>query len=85
MYIIHIPELDFSSLFLLLLPKTFVVPILVFPLFKITTQPQVAPQAPCPRRGIHVLAPLDLHFEVDCFIHYHQMTSVLRDITFSYL
>ena len=76
MYIIHIPELDFPVFSFL--RNTFVVPFQYFLSMKNNSTSQVVPQAPCPRRVSHVLAPLDLHFEVDCFMHYHQMTSVLR-------
>jgi len=84
MYIIYIPELDFSSLFFTC-QILFADPLSVLSLFsEELLNIKVAPVALAhqPRRVSHVLSPLDLHFEVD---HHHHMIGVLPDFTFSYL
>ena len=82
MYIFYIHWARLSSLFFL--PNTFVSPLSVFPLFaeeplKIKTWRQSLWHMVL---GVNsqVLAPLDLHFEVD-----HHMTSVPSDFTISNL
>ena len=83
MYIIDIPELEFSSLSFL--PNTFADPLSVISHFsEESLNIKAAPVALAysPRRVSQVLAPLDLHFEVD---HHHHMIGVLLDSTFSNL
>ena len=77
MYIIDIPELEFSSLSFL--PNTFADLLSVISHFSEESfNIKVAPVALAhsSRRVSQVLAPLDLHFEVD---HHHHMIGVLPD------